>query len=182
MTKLYGSHARQRDMLARLYKSGQSIPQISAKTGINRSRVRSELLKAGVVLRTRKEALTIREGLGAHLKGIRRKMSPEWRANIAKARLAWSEKNALGISLKASGYVELTKGTHKGRREHVLLMEERLGRRLLPDEVVHHIDRNRSNNTADNLALVTRAGHARLHRFEDKLEGIERKRVNGRFC
>jgi hypothetical protein len=60
-------------------------------------------------------------------------------------------------------------------------MESRLGRPLREDEQVHHIDRDRSNNSDDNLALVTRAGHGRLHRFEDSLSGIERKRANGRF-
>lgn len=170
-----------RDRLADMYARGQSIPQISARTGINRSRVRSELLAAGTTLRSRGEALSIRDGLGAHAKGKRREFTPEWCSNISKGRLAWAEENAAGVSLKSSGYVEITRGEHKGRSEHVRVMEERIGRRLLADEIVHHIDRDRSNNSIDNLALITRAGHARLHRFEDKLEGIERKRSNGRF-
>lgn len=176
-----GVNKAMREHLADMYRRGQSIPQISGRTGINRSRVRLELLKAGVKLRSRKEALAIREGLGVSAKGKSREFTPEWKANIAKARQAWADKNAVGISIKPSGYVEFTRGEHKGRSEHVCAMEERLGRRLLPDEVVHHIDRDRTNNSIDNLALVTRSGHARLHRFEDNLEGIERKRINGRF-
>lgn len=170
-----------RKQLADMYRRGQSIPQISGKTGINRSRVRSELLKAGVELRSRKEALAIREGLGAHALGTRRTFTPEWKENISKGRIAWGERNSVGVSLKPSGYLEITRGKNKGRSAHVLMMEQRLGRKLYQDECVHHIDRNRANNSIDNLALVTRAGHARLHRFEDSLEGIERKRTNGRF-
>lgn len=169
------------ERLSKMYRAGQSIPQISARTGINRSRVRSELLKAGVPLRSRTEALRIREGLGAHMKGKTRTFTKEHCENIAKARRAWGEANAAGVSIKLNGYVEITRGEHKGRGEHVVIMEERIGRRIRDDEVVHHIDRNRSNNSVDNLALVARAGHTRLHRFEDQLEGIERKRINGRF-
>jgi hypothetical protein len=170
-----------RAQLADMYARGQSIPQISGRTGINRSKVRSELLKAGVSLRSRKEALGIREGLGAHAIGVKRQFTPEWRANISRARKEWGEQNALGVSTKPSGYVEYTRGEHKGRSEHVVAMEKRLGRKLKPDEVVHHIDRDRANNSDDNLALVTRSGHARLHQFENALEGIERRRANGRF-
>lgn len=170
------------EQLAGMYERGQSIPQISGRTGINRSRVRSELLKAGVVLRSRKDALAIREGLGSHAKGTTREFTPEWCANIAAGRKAWADQNAAGQSVRSNGYVVITRGEYKHRAEHTRVMEERLGRRLLPDEVVHHIDRDRGNNSLDNLALVTRAGHTRLHRFEDKLEGIERKRSNGRFC
>lgn len=50
-------------------------------------------------------------------------------------------------------------------------MEARLGRRLLRDEMVHHIDGDPQNIDYDNLALVTRAGHARLHRREEILAG-----------
>ena len=170
-----------REKVAEMYQRGQSIPQISGRTGINKSRVRAELLKAGIALRSRAEGVRIREGLGQHAKGKTRVFSQEWKDNIATARKAWGEAHAKGTSLKPSGYIEFTRGQNKGRSEHVVKMESRLGRPLREDEQVHHIDRDRSNNSDDNLALVTRAGHGRLHRFEDSLSGIERKRANGRF-
>jgi hypothetical protein len=160
--------------LAAMYLAGQSIPQIAARTGINRSRVRSELLKAGVTLRSRTEGIRLRDDLGQHLKGVSREFTPEWKANISSARQKWADENAVGTSLKASGYVVVTRGPDKDRGEHVVIMEKRLGRHLLPDECVHHIDRDRSNNDPNNLALVTTSGHTRLHRFEDRLEGVER--------
>jgi hypothetical protein len=61
-------------------------------------------------------------------------------------------------------------------------MEARIGRRLLPDEVVHHIDGERANNNQNNLALMTRSAHTRLHRFEEAMAGNVRERnKNGRF-
>lgn len=47
---------------------------------------------------------------------------------------------------------------------HRLVMAEALGLEKLPDwAMVHHIDENPHNNTLDNLALVTKAGHVHLH-------------------
>lgn len=47
--------------------------------------------------------------------------------------------------------------------EHRLAMQEYLGRKLKPDEVVHHIDRDKTNNNLDNLVVMTRSEHTALH-------------------
>lgn len=47
--------------------------------------------------------------------------------------------------------------------EHRLKMVRHIGRNLYPDEVVHHKDRNRANNSLDNLQLMTNSEHTRLH-------------------
>jgi len=48
-------------------------------------------------------------------------------------------------------------------REHRLVMEQQLGRRLTEDEVVHHKDGDRLNNALDNLELMSAAEHSKLH-------------------
>jgi hypothetical protein len=48
--------------------------------------------------------------------------------------------------------------------EHRYVMEKHLGRELSSDEIVHHIDEDRSNNDLSNLQIMTREEHARLHR------------------
>lgn len=43
---------------------------------------------------------------------------------------------------------------HKGKvYEHILVMEQSLGRRLRKGEVVHHINRDKLDNHIDNLML-----------------------------
>lgn len=166
------------------YVSGLSLPQLSQKYGISYSRARYYVNNAGV-LRSRAESvrLSADQGrLGGGFRGKKRLFSDEHKMRMAESRRAWVENNAAGISVKRNGYISITMGPHKGKCVHVAVMEERIGRRLLSDEVVHHIDGNRSNNDISNLALVTKSGHSRLHRFEDALAGkIRRRDKNGRL-
>lgn len=54
---------------------------------------------------------------------------------------------------------------HKGYvLEHVLVMEQKLGRPMADDEVAHHMDENPANNHPDNLELKTRSQHSSDHR------------------
>lgn len=154
-----------------LYKRGMSIPQVSQHTGIPKSAVRKRLIEEGVI-RTQREGLMLaaKEGrLGVGFKGKRRKFSQEHCDAISRGRTAWGDENAVGVSLKPNGYLVHTRGPHKGKAVHIVAMEERLGRTLLPDECVHHIDGIKTNNDLNNLALLTRSGHARLHRREQRI-------------
>lgn len=52
-------------------------------------------------------------------------------------------------------------------REHILVMEQKIGRPILPTEDVHHKDENKANNDPDNLDLfASRGEHIRHHNNE----------------
>jgi len=43
------------------------------------------------------------------------------------------------------------------------IMEQHLGRKLSPFEIIHHIDEDPSNNAIENLQIMTREQHTSLH-------------------
>ena len=75
---------------------------------------------------------------------------------------------------KGTGYMYCFKPTHCTANgagkvlEHVYVMYQAISRNLKPDECVHHIDRNKTNNALSNLRLMTLAKHALLHAIEDR--------------
>lgn len=54
---------------------------------------------------------------------------------------------------------------HNGERRalHRVIAEQREGRRLRADEVVHHVDHNPLNNDPSNLVVMSRSEHIGLH-------------------
>lgn len=164
------------------YLNGLSIPQVSGLTGISQSRVRSIVVKAGVV-RTRTQGVRMagEQGrLGSGFRGKTRNFSRSHCEAISRAKKLAGGK---GVSLKPNGYLEFTTGSHKGRGVHRVVAETVLGRSLLPEEHVHHKDENRTNNDPENLQVMTRAEHARHHRNKEIENGKTRERdQHGRFC
>lgn len=49
--------------------------------------------------------------------------------------------------------------------EHRYKISNKLKRKLKSSEIIHHIDANRTNNKLNNLLILTRIEHAKLHGF-----------------
>lgn len=90
-----------------------------------------------------------------------------------------------GKRITSNGYVAILVPPDQKQRktdnyvlEHRLIMEKKLGRKLLPEEDVHHKDEDRTNNDPDNLELYTRREHGFIH-SKDKL--LIHDSLNGRI-
>ena len=54
--------------------------------------------------------------------------------------------------------------------EHRLVVEKKIGRHLTKEEVVHHLDEDKSNNKIENLMLFpTQKAHSSFHRKVQQL-------------
>ncbi len=55
-------------------------------------------------------------------------------------------------------------------REHRWLMEQELGRKLEADEDVHHVNGDPLDNRLENLRVLKKGDHYRLHKAHERLE------------
>jgi len=51
----------------------------------------------------------------------------------------------------------------KQKRLHRYLVEQNIGRELDSSEIVHHIDGNKHNNAIENLEVISRGEHLKIH-------------------
>lgn len=84
---------------------------------------------------------------------------------FTKGKPAWNKDTSQGWTDKR-GYRWLyvvEGGRRVARREHRVLMERHLGRKLEPWEIVHHRDGDTANNAIENLEVMEFGAHTGAH-------------------
>ena len=87
-----------------------------------------------------------------------------------KGKAPWNKgkKDEYQVDIKSNGCID-THGYkvfyNKGAeiKEHRTIMEEEIGRKLAPKEIIHHKNGIRNDNRIENLELTNRSNHASLH-------------------
>jgi len=75
-----------------------------------------------------------------------------------------------GIIHMTNGYLMQYVSSRHYRLQHRIVMENFIGRKLSFNEIVHHIDGNKTNNNLENLRLMSRSEHTRLFGYNSHMQ------------
>lgn len=101
--------------------------------------------------------------------------SPETRAKMRASNVTPRAPIGSKINNNGHGYVLIKTSQepdapyHGWQLEHRYVMEQELGRSLDAEEVVHHIDGDKQNNTRENLQLFDSLSAHRLHHVRERV-------------
>lgn len=148
----------QTSSLIELYQQGATSREVAERFGLSCNAVCARLRKAGVPIRPRGESLSL-----AIARGRRRTFdgrdNPKYRA-----------REITGV-VRTDGYRGLIIPGHPMADANGMVLEHRkivadwLGRPLLSEEVVHHRNHDRTDNSLVNLQVMSQSEHARAHGF-----------------
>ena len=106
------------------------------------------------------------------------KHSETTKEKLSKQKLA--EKNPRwkgGRFSDGHGYIVNSIGNSARRLEHRVVMEKHIGRKLDKLEHVHHINGIKDDNRIDNLIILTKSEHHKLHKIGYKHSEETKKKI-----
>lgn len=165
------------------HTEGLSTREIGRLCGVSYKTIQYQMKKLGVPRRDRNIVARDKsqKGKQCHMYGKKGEASPSYgRKHTIAERQKMSDskcgdKNPAwqgGVSHHMAGYILIKAEGHPNADshgyvlEHRLVMEQILGRYLLPTEIVHHINEVKDDNSPKNLMLfASRRDHVKYHEF-----------------
>jgi len=142
------------DLQKLYYEENRSAVQVAVLFNCTSTTIKNYLRRYGMRVKDSSEVMKGRKLSVEHRKKVIRTLqqgsgesNPHWKG---------------GSTIDVRGYRRvLVNGKYV--KEHRLVMESHLGRKLTPDEEVHHISGNKLNNDISNLIILSKSDHAKLH-------------------
>lgn len=155
------------DAVLRDYNSGLSLNEMGRLYGVDSTNILRVLRTLGAKMRSPSEGIKLCVDRGKWPRGAGPD-NPSWKG---------------GTNTHSSGYKMVMRPTHHRSdcrgyvQESILVLEAKLGRPLLDREVPHHVNRDKKDNRPENLEVMTKSQHGRLHGREGALKRWRGRRV-----
>lgn len=158
------------------YATGKyTVKQIAEKHGISTGKMYYILRDAGCkFIHNRRKPVSDEERRNRSIANKGKVISEAQRRLISECRSCnYNGLNGYGhIKMHNRGYVLAYVPKHPHAHKdgyvmlHTVLMERSIGRYLMPDEAVHHINHDRKDNRLENLMLMKKHDHCAMHMKE----------------